>query len=163
MSYMWRMRLSVLGMTIIILALALPALSQGFSGKMDAGLAALVRSAGTPALSSLSRHLGLNFSTPQPDVPTLILMHAGEAEQLRQDGYILNAQIGDIVSLSVPLDQIEGLANHPDIRAIELAKRYRPLLGLSTPEVRADQVRARQPDGSFVGTTGAGVVIGVVD
>jgi hypothetical protein len=43
-----------------------------------------------------------------------------------------------MVSVSVPLVQIATLANQPGIRYMELAKRYRPILDRSIPEIHAN-------------------------
>jgi subtilisin family serine protease len=159
----WWTRLLAFSLSVILAAVANLAFGQGLSGKMDAALAALMLEAGSPALSSLASHYGLDLSAPQPTIPVLILMQPGGGERLEQDGYLLKARIGEVGSVSIPLVQIKTLANHPDIVFMELAKRYRPILDRSIPDIQSNQLRARQPDGSFSGMTGKGIVIGAVD
>jgi subtilisin family serine protease len=106
---------------------------------------------------------GLDLSAPQATLPVLILTQPGGRGQLERVGYPLKAQIGRVVSVSIPLGQLETLANHPDVLYMELAKRYRPVLDRSIPDIQVHQLWARQPDMSFSGITGQDVVIGVVD
>jgi subtilisin family serine protease len=160
---LWWAPLLIFGLALAWMALANPAFGQAPTSKLDAALAALVRAAGGPDLHSLAPHLGLDLSSPQPAVPVLILTDPGGTASLQAAGYPLRAQIGEVASAVIPLDQLGALAQHPAVVHIEPVRRYRPLLDRSIPEIKANQVRTRQPDGSFVGTTGQGVVVGVVD
>ena len=58
---------------------------------------------------------------------------------------------------TVPIDQIARVAAHRDVRRATLARRLRPLLDKALPRIHVPQFR------SNTGSTGASVVVGIID
>jgi subtilisin family serine protease len=135
--------------------------------KLDAALVMMAREAGGGTLPTLSNHFGFDLSSSRPTINVLVLASWGASEHLARAGYPIKAEVriddGDVISTSVPLDQLYALAAIPHVFFVEAVKRYHPTLDQSIPETRANLVRSRNPDGSFNGTTGKGVIIGIID
>ena len=58
---------------------------------------------------------------------------------------------------TIPLDRVERVVGHRDVRRATLARKLRPLLDKALPKVHIPQFRTR------LGLTGASVVLGVID
>lgn len=71
--------------------------------------------------------------------------------------------IGQIVTGSVALEQIEAVRNHPNVVSLKAATRLHPDLEFSVSEIQAarDTLAAAGP--AFASTDGKGVIVGVVD
>jgi subtilisin family serine protease len=76
---------------------------------------------------------------------------------------MVDGRIGNIVSIRLPLDQAASLAEHPDIIGMSLAKSFRPTLDHSIPDTGGDFLRTRFTNGEFVGLTGKGSVVAIID
>lgn len=107
-------------------------------------------------------HLGLC----RDHVPALLLLKPDSLNAIRSiesTGVIINGAAGDVLSVRVPACSQHTLSRNPNIRAISGLKSFRILLDQSGPDVGVTYVRERLPNGGFVGSTGEGVVIGIVD
>lgn len=62
-----------------------------------------------------------------------------------------------IACVDVPLDRAEAVAQLPGVHYLEAAKRSRPRLEVSVPEIGADRASEEY------GATGRGVIVGIVD
>jgi subtilisin family serine protease len=144
---------------------------QAFGGqldtKLDAALVMMAREVGGGTLSPLTNHFGFDLSSSRPTINVLVLASGGASEHLARAGYLIKAEVrvedGDVISTSVPLDQLYALAAIPRVFFVEAVKRYHPTLDQSIPDTRANLVRSRNPDASFNGTTGKGVIVGIID
>jgi minor extracellular serine protease Vpr len=74
---------------------------------------------------------------------------------------VAGAQIGDIVTLKIPLDQLGSIADLPGIALLEMAGKVQPHLDKAVKDVRADSVHAgiNLPQAY----TGQHVYIGITD
>lgn len=139
---------------------------QAWGGTLGAGLQLIRRQASAPyglGLRALGRHFDLDLSVPQPVVRALVIVEEGGEEQLAQAGFSIKGRIGNIGSTAVPLDRLDTLANLQRVVYVEAAGRFRPVLDRSVPDTRADRLRRRNFFGTFTGTTGKGVVVGIID
>jgi subtilisin family serine protease len=98
-----------------------------------------------------------------PSTQILLKAAPGGIAALRRSGYAVEAQVGNIASLTVSQQGYEALANDPAVIALAPVKHYRPLLDQSVPDAGASDLRSRFRDGRFDGITGRGVVVAVVD
>ncbi len=79
-------------------------------------------------------------------------------------GFQVVSTIGDIVTGSVALPDIERVRRHDNVRSLKAATRVQPMLDASVPEVRCDAATLRNafPD-IDQGIDGRGVIVGIVD
>src|SRR5438034_1986115 len=63
----------------------------------------------------------------------------------------------------VRLADLEAIAAHPSVKRMETGKKAKPMLDLSIPDIKADQVRTLASPGVFTGKTGKGVIVGIID
>ncbi len=70
----------------------------------------------------------------------------------------LRTRVGNLATASLTLPEIYSLAERPDVLRIRAARPMEPLLDYSVPEVGAPALWYSSP-----GTTGEGVLIGIVD
>ena len=152
---------------IAVCLLPLQAFGGQLDTKLDAALAMMAREVGGGTLPNLTNHFGLDLSSSRPAINVLVFASWGGGEHLERAGYPIKAEVrvedGDIISTSVSLDQLYALAALPHVFFVEAVKHYHPTLNQSIPETRANLVRSRNPDGSFSGTTGKGVIVGIID
>src|SRR5262245_52371452 len=78
-------------------------------------------------------------------------------------GAVVGTQAGPITTADVPLVAIPSLLATAGVEAIEAAGVLEPQLTVSCPAIDADYWWQYVPPSTFTGTTGAGVVIGIVD
>ncbi|HSQ61508.1 MAG TPA: S8 family serine peptidase [Acidobacteriota bacterium] len=82
--------------------------------------------------------------------------------EARARGVAIGARAGDWTTARIPLERLESLASLPGVDAIVLAHRCPLALDSAVADSRVASIRVPGPDG-FLGPTGAGVLIGVVD
>jgi subtilisin family serine protease len=108
---------------------------------------------------------------------------AGWAEKVLAGGTILNVSLyysGDLADIEshgfetqwrlvpgratgkVDLLELDRLAAHPNVEQLSFPHPHKLMLDKSVPDIGADQVWSATTD-HFTGTTGAGVIIGIVD
>lgn len=80
---------------------------------------------------------------------------------LEQDGVIVGAKVGDIVSIQVPLTLLANLESLPGLKMIQLAGKIKPTLDKAVKDIKADSVHKgyNLPQGY----TGKNVLIGITD
>lgn len=76
-------------------------------------------------------------------------------------GIILGAQVNDILSLKIPVNQLQLVSSLPGIRSIQLAGKIKPLLDRAVKDIGADSVQLGI--GLPQGYTGKNVLIGITD
>ncbi|MGQ9699231.1 MAG: S8 family peptidase, partial [Armatimonadota bacterium] len=76
---------------------------------------------------------------------------------LRRLGCRVTSFRDGIACVDLPLDQAEAVASLPSVLYLEAAKRARPRLDVSVPEIGADRASEEY------GATGRGVIVGIVD
>lgn len=82
--------------------------------------------------------------------------------ELRNLGAEVQTRAGDVLSVRIPVENAVRLGEVQGVRSAFLANPLVPMLDASIPAVNADAVRSRVGD-DFLGMTGEGVIIGVVD
>jgi subtilisin family serine protease len=126
------------------------------------GVSALGAARAREVREGLARAFMVDASGPAPRATfkaTLATGSAPEVDALRAAGARIRARIGRIVALDAPLADAERLAAAPGLRRLDIAKRMRPELDVSGPEIGADLVR----DPAGFGATGSGVLVAGVD
>ncbi len=135
-------------------------LSPAAGGKIDPRLLAALAlnparpttQAGTagPAVQAMGSGEG-------PAFPVLVRATLTDAELVAL-GAQVHSRVGDLVTATVAAQDLDRLAGHPDVHAVEAPYRLVPTLDASIPDIRADLVHAAPG-----GYTGRGVIVGVVD
>ena len=123
----------------------------------------IVLQAARQSLQKLSTQFVLDAMAPSPLVDVVVTLQSSSVVQLKNAGFRVRGHIGNIVSTSVPLNQLDGLASLSDVVYIQAKPIYKALLDASTQDSKAALVRTRNPDGSFEGYTGAGAIVAVLD
>ena len=150
---------------IAVSLLPLQAFGEQFDAKLDAPFAMMAREVGI-TLPALTNHFGLDLSSARPTINVLVLTSGEGVSSSRRQVIPLRLRSGlrtTISSTLGPVEQLYVLAALPHVFFVEAVKRYRPTLDQSIPEARANLVRSRNPNGSFNGTTGKGVIVGIID
>ena len=90
-----------------------------------------------------------------------VIVYYSNLNDALQVGVQPNTVTRDFFTTSATLDQIARLSMMGSVRYVALAKKYKPLLDKSVPEIHADQLQS----GAFNGTsyTGKHVILGFVD
>ncbi|MBD3334779.1 MAG: S8 family serine peptidase [Candidatus Eisenbacteria bacterium] len=138
-------------------------LSQAARLKVDPALALAVTRADkalTPsALAPLARQIViLGESVDDLRYPVIIKTTLSDAE-LAALGAPPDTRVGQIVTSIVRARDLDRVASHPGVKAIEASRWMQPNLDESIPDVRADEVN-HGGTGSF---TGDGVIYGILD
>ncbi|MBL4862141.1 MAG: S8 family peptidase [Crocinitomicaceae bacterium] len=81
--------------------------------------------------------------------------------ELIQNGVLVGAQIGDIVSIKYPLAQLDNIRMDDNFSQVHIAGKIRPLLNKVPGDTRVDSVWAGY--GLPQGYTGKDVIIGITD
>jgi len=91
-----------------------------------------------------------------------VICRTTDPEMLRMSGATVKTVAGQVVTADVPLSLLNQLGSIPGMISADVPQLYHPLLDISRPEIRADVAQgATQPP--YPGTTGQGVVVGVID
>ena len=87
--------------------------------------------------------------------------HHYTKSSLAQIGILVGAKINDVVSLKIPVNQLENLTNLPGLKTIQLAGKIKPELDKAVKDIGADSVHRgiNLPQGY----TGKNVLIGITD
>ena len=80
---------------------------------------------------------------------------------LMESGIMVGAKIGDIVSLKIPVTQLNSISNLPGIKMLQLSGKIKPNLDKAVKDIGADSVQMgiNLPQGY----TGKNVLIGITD
>jgi subtilisin family serine protease len=71
--------------------------------------------------------------------------------------------IGQIVTGTVNVNQIEAVRSHPNVVSLKRATRLHPEMRFSVPEIRADAATLQTASPSGAKVDGSGVIVGIVD
>lgn len=113
-------------------------------------------------LSTLSRHFLVDASTATPIATFKAVLGTGsenEVNALASAGARIRGHVGRVVSFDAPLSEAESFAKVWSVRYLDIAKRMKPELDVSGPEIGADAVR----DPGGIGATGSGVLVASID
>ena len=81
---------------------------------------------------------------------------------LSEMGVEVNTTVGGFLTARCPLARLPELLSTPGVERVQISERCEPTLDLSALDVGLPAVRAVPPPG-FLGQTGAGVLVGIVD
>ncbi len=110
-----------------------------------------------PAARVLAGVVSMDLDGTEPVLPVAVVVRDNGAE-IRQQGYTIQAQIGDVLTTRVPASRLAHLAGLRSVVFVEASTIQRPLVhDVSVPETRA--VQARQA----FNLTGKGVLVGIID
>ncbi len=128
-------------------------------GKLDSRLQMLQSSDGEKAV--LGKFRAMKAMTGSNNGKYRVIVYSSSIQDAFQAGVQPNTVAREFFTAAATLDQIAQLSMMSSVRHIALAKKYRPLLDKSVPEIHADKLH----DGSFNGTsyTGKNVILGFVD
>ena len=139
---------------IVCLCLSGPSLASGQSNeKLDPVLKLLVATVPGATSPMLRPLVKVTNGTPTVNV---FIQTEGSAS-FATPGVEVQSVLGSIVIASVPVSQLEALANEAQVKALYAAKIWKPMLDKSVHETRADSVRTP------FNVTGNGVIVGVID
>ena len=128
-------------------------------------------------LSIIINDISINKGKPSEDIQSRFAIHKLNnayylsllatkgptfSNQLLSDlGIIIGGQINEIITLKVPIEQLNNVHSLPGIRSIQLAGKIKPQLDRAVKDIRADSVHAGI--GLPQGYTGKNVFIGITD
>jgi subtilisin family serine protease len=99
----------------------------------------------------------------RPAVPLLLeLRDAGALAELRALGAEIGGAVGQIVTATVPLENLERLFTMEGLRRVEAAPSAHPVNDIGAQLTRANDVRVRQGN-LWTGYAGQGVIVGIYD
>jgi subtilisin family serine protease len=91
------------------------------------------------------------------------LQYTGDLEEIEALGFqTVSKGVPGLATGTIDLANLERLASHDAVLKISFGRTRKPTLDISVPDVGANAIWHRS-DGVFSGTTGAGVIIGVID
>ncbi|HTR80873.1 MAG TPA: S8 family serine peptidase [Bacteroidota bacterium] len=125
--------------------------SRAAFAKVDNGVYSLLHSNGT--WSQLKK-------TTAPGIYNIVV-YSSDVQAALALGVQVNTIEHGFFTARATLDQITGLSNSAGVRFISLAKKRKPLLDKSVPEIRANILQNGQYNGTSY--TGKGVIIGFID
>mgnify|MGYP000322776168 CR=1 FL=1 len=97
----------------------------------------------------------------RPHLSTLAVVTASFKASNLPSGFIIGSRINDIITLKIPINQIQDITNLKDIRYLEIAPQIQPKVTDAVLDLRADSVH----DGLGLSQsyTGKNVIIGITD
>ena len=105
--------------------------------------------------------------TREPDgVPVahvVIRLRGGDTAAVRRAGARLGTRIGNLVTARVPLASLPQLLTDDAVVSVYGARRWAPLNDLGTAAIGVASLRQMVAPDSFTGSTGRGVIVGLVD
>ena len=94
---------------------------------------------------------------------SVTLQYDGDLSEIEALGFQTTARgVPGMATGTIDLAQLERIAAHPAVLKISFGRKRKPTLDKSVPDVRANAIW-HLSDGVFSGTTGQGVIIGVID
>ena len=91
-----------------------------------------------------------------------IIGRTTDPEMLRMSGATVKTVAGQVVTADLPLSLLRQLESMPGMISADVPQRYKPLLDVARPEIRANIAHGAEVP-PYPGTTGQGVVVGVID
>ena len=88
---------------------------------------------------------------------------ADEPALAERFGFTINARIGHVLIVTLPVNSIEALASDPQVERIEAERMPRPMLDQVPQQIGADKTNANTGNTLPQAYTGKGVVVGIVD
>lgn len=92
----------------------------------------------------------------------VVVRYQTDYKPLEAIGLIVNTQVFDYLYGTINIDKLSDLSKHPNVISIEKTIEKRKHLDNSIPNINAASVRTRSGN-NFTGTTGEGVIIGIID
>ena len=149
---------------VIILSYLSTAISQTDSlpvnpAKVDNRLSMLLQS--EAGVAELAKERAANAEDSENSTLYPIVVYSSDVGDARAIGIEPNSIESQLFTARATLSQIVRLSSLGSVKFITLAKKRKPLLDISVPEIRADKLQ----NGSFNGTsyTGKGVIFGLID
>ena len=108
------------------------------------------------------------FTMSNPDeaeVPAIVALTGGvTADRLRDEGFTVTADLGDMAVISLPLARAEFLASKSWVRSMSFGQKATPMLDQARPTAGVDRVQnGFDHNGETISFDGSGVVCGMMD
>lgn len=156
-----------LWLLLLTLALAAPAAYAQSAPYVDPALRALIRPSAQAALRSnnSSPDIAIRrtnvFDMPRVGLFAKIRAEAAIAELLAA-GALIGSRVGDLVTAEVPIDKLPAILASPRFEMFEASHNVTVQNDSSMKLIRANLVR-RAAGGTWTGTAGRGIIVGVYD
>ncbi|MGA9033754.1 MAG: S8 family serine peptidase [Sulfuricaulis sp.] len=147
----------------VVLAAVLSLLAGGVSAgtKLDPMLTMMMQGMPVQTVTQTQGILKSQAAGAEPLVRTIVRFQ-GDLSGVESLGGQVQSVIGDVATVNVPLGSLDALAQLPNIVYVEAAKRAKQRLDVSVPATGASLLRSGTAP-NWTGSTGKGVVIGIVD
>ena len=146
---------------VLAAILSLSVFSVSADSKLDPRLILLSQDATAPSATSPLAIVMSPDTTVEPSVETIIRFQ-GDLSGVESLGGRIRSVIGDVATVEMPLSNLSALAQLPNIVYVEAGKRMKRRLDVSVPATGASSLRSGTAP-NWTGSTGRGVVIGIVD
>lgn len=94
----------------------------------------------------------------------VLIQYQGSLEPVQAAGFRTIATDGrGTASGTIRLEDLEAIADCPEVRTIQTGSAHQPDLETSHKQVRAHEVWSLTPQWSFTGNAGAGALVGIID
>ena len=108
------------------------------------------------------------FTMSNPDdaeVPAIVALTGGvTADRLRDEGFTVTADLGDMAVITLPLARAEFLASKSWVRSMSFGQKATPMLDQARPTAGVDRVQnGFDHNGETISFDGSGVVCGMMD
>ena len=156
--HLWRLWWLPPALVCLLLAALAPTGQAQPPAKLDPALRWLVSGAASPSVGAvLGKTVALPRDPAAQPLSVLVLLQpdARPADWLPPGGR-LQAQVGDVAAVGLPLSALADLAQSPAVRFVQADHLLRPLNDLSVPDTGAPLVHGQ-------GLRGEGVIVGLID
>ncbi len=146
--------------SIILWCAAWSSVSWAQSNKLDAAFTSRLHQ----MASGQATHSARSVDTPSEAMVAASIVFTGNVlEELKSKGVRIRSVMGSVALVNIPLGQISAVASIPGVLRIETPSKPVVRLDKSIPYLGVDKLRTKTSNAGWSGTTGKGVLIGIVD
>ncbi|MDH5512646.1 MAG: S8 family peptidase [Gammaproteobacteria bacterium] len=146
---------------VLTVILSLFVASVSADTKLDPRLLLISQEAAVPEPAVLQGVASSPAATAEPLVETIV-RYEGNLSGIETLGGRIRSVTGDVATVAIPPDRLTELSQLPGVVYVEASRRMKRRLDVSVPATGASSLRSGTAP-NWTGTTGKGVVIGIVD